>query len=90
MFLAEIQLPFRGSLDNFEDVTGGHSGLFLSLLNYTIKKDPELAKIIKHILRNTSYTRGRHVDYDYTLIARHPRNPVRTGNFAVPLYQNRN
>lgn len=55
-FLAENQIPFRGSLDNFEDMSDGHSGLFLSLLNYTLKKDTELAEIIKHIPRNASYT----------------------------------
>uniref|UniRef100_A0A8C4N1Y2 TTF-type domain-containing protein n=1 Tax=Eptatretus burgeri TaxID=7764 RepID=A0A8C4N1Y2_EPTBU len=55
-FLAENQIPFRGSLDNFEDMSDGHSGLFLSLLNYTLKKGTELAEIIKHIPRNASYT----------------------------------
>ncbi|ROL48867.1 Zinc finger MYM-type protein 1 [Anabarilius grahami] len=55
-FLAENQLPFRGSCDAFDDMAEDGSGLFLSLLNYTVKKDPTLSEIIKHIPRNARYT----------------------------------
>ena len=55
-FLVENQLPLRGKLDAFGDMSEGGSGLFLSLLDYTIKKDPELADIVKTIPRNATYT----------------------------------
>ncbi|KAG9282357.1 zinc finger MYM-type protein 1-like [Astyanax mexicanus] len=55
-FLAENQLPLRGNADAFDDMAEGGSGLFLSLLDYTIKKDSELAEIVKTIPRNATYT----------------------------------
>lgn len=56
VFLAENQLPLRGKLDAFDNMSEGGSGLFLSMLDYTIKKDPELAKVVKTIPRNATYT----------------------------------
>ncbi|KAJ0066809.1 hypothetical protein NL108_002860, partial [Boleophthalmus pectinirostris] len=55
VFLAENQLPLRGKLDAF-DMSEGGSGLFLSMLDYIIKKDPELANVTKTIPRNATYT----------------------------------
>lgn len=52
-FLAENQLPL---MEVFENMSEGGSGLFLSLLDYTIKKDPELAEAVKTIPRNATYT----------------------------------
>ena len=55
-FLASNQLPLRGTLDAFSDMSEGGSGLFLSLFSYTLKTDPKLAEICKHIPRNATYT----------------------------------
>ncbi|KAK0153405.1 hypothetical protein N1851_004914 [Merluccius polli] len=49
-------LPPRGKIDAFDDMLEGGSGLFLSMLSYTIKKDPELANVVKTIPRNATYT----------------------------------
>lgn len=54
-FLTENQLLLRGKNDAF-DMSEGGSGLFLSLLDYTIKKDPDLAAVVKTIPRNATYT----------------------------------
>ncbi|KAL0968294.1 hypothetical protein UPYG_G00264930 [Umbra pygmaea] len=55
-FLVENQLPLRGKIDAFDDMSEGGSGLFLSMLYYTIQKDPELANVVKTIPRNATYT----------------------------------
>ncbi|KAI2645227.1 Zinc finger MYM-type protein 1 [Labeo rohita] len=55
-FLVENQLPLRGKLDAFDNMSEGGSGLFLSLLDYTIKKDPLLADAVKTLPRNATYT----------------------------------
>lgn len=55
-FLVENQLPLRGKIEAFDNMSEGGSGLFLSLLDYTIKKDPELADVVKSIPRNATYT----------------------------------
>lgn len=39
-FLVEIQLPLRGKLDAFDNMSEGGSGLFLSLLDYKIIRIP--------------------------------------------------
>ena len=46
-FLVENQLPLRRKIEAFDDMSEGGSGLFLSMLSYTIKKDPELANVLK-------------------------------------------
>ncbi len=52
----ENQLPLWGKLDAFDNISEGGSGLFLSLLDYTIKKDPLLADAVKIFNRNATYT----------------------------------
>ncbi|CAL8355710.1 unnamed protein product [Merluccius merluccius] len=37
-------------------ISEGGSGLFLCLFEYTIQKDPELARILSTIPRNATYT----------------------------------
>ncbi len=39
-FLVENQLPLRGKIEASDNLPEGGSGLFLSLLDYKIKKDP--------------------------------------------------
>uniref|UniRef100_A0A1A8US94 DUF4371 domain-containing protein n=1 Tax=Nothobranchius furzeri TaxID=105023 RepID=A0A1A8US94_NOTFU len=53
-FLA-INLPFRGDTDAWESAGQTGSGLFL-LFEFTLEKDPNLAKIIPAIPRNATYT----------------------------------
>lgn len=48
-FLVENQLPLRGKIDAFDDMSEGGSGLFLPMLYSTIQKDPELANVVKTI-----------------------------------------
>uniref|UniRef100_H2ZUD4 TTF-type domain-containing protein n=1 Tax=Latimeria chalumnae TaxID=7897 RepID=H2ZUD4_LATCH len=55
-FLAINELPFRGSSDSIDNVAEGSCGLFLSLFEYTLRKDPELAKVDKTIPGNAKYT----------------------------------
>ena len=55
-FLAENQLPLRGSQDAFSAMSEGGSGLFLSLFEYTLRKDEKMAKIMSTIPRNATYT----------------------------------
>ncbi len=50
-FLVENQLPLRGKIEASDNLPEGGSGLFLSLLDYKIKKDPELT-----FPRNATYT----------------------------------
>lgn len=55
-FLATHQLPLRGTLDAFDSMGEGGSGLFLSLYQYTLQKYPQLARVVKTIPRNATYT----------------------------------
>lgn len=55
-FLVVNQLPLWGKLDVFDNMSEGGSGLFLSLLDYTIKKDALLADTVKTLPRNATYT----------------------------------
>ncbi|KAL7395107.1 hypothetical protein ABVT39_010232 [Epinephelus coioides] len=55
-FLAVNQLPFRGNHDAYSDMNEDGCGLFLSLFEFALRKDAELAKIAKTIPRNATYT----------------------------------
>ncbi|CAM4732704.1 unnamed protein product [Leuciscus chuanchicus] len=55
-FLVVNHLPLRGSTDAFDSLTEGGSGLFLSLFEYTLRKDPELWSVVQTIPRNATYT----------------------------------
>ncbi|XP_041860486.1 uncharacterized protein LOC121652026 [Melanotaenia boesemani] len=55
-FLAVNQLPFRGDHDAFIGMNKDGCGLFLSLFEFSLRKDAELAKIAKTIPRNATYT----------------------------------
>lgn len=55
-FLEENQLPLRGKLEGFDNMSEGGSGLSLSLLDYTIKKDPELGDVVKTVPCSATYT----------------------------------
>lgn len=54
-FLVENQLPLQGKLDASDNMAEGGSGLFLSLLDYTTKKDPLLADAVKTLPWNATY-----------------------------------
>ena len=56
VFLATQQLAFRGTVEAFSSMEDGRSGLFLSLLNFSIKKDPRSTEIVKTVPRNATYT----------------------------------
>lgn len=55
-FLTENQLPLQGKTDASDNMMEGGGGLFLSLMDYTIKKDPDLAAVVKTVPCNTTYT----------------------------------
>ncbi len=55
-FLATNQLSLRGKLDAFDKMSERGCGLFLFLFEYTFRKDEQLAKVIKTIPRNATYT----------------------------------
>lgn len=55
-FLAVNHLPFRGDTEAWESMGQTGCGLFLSLFEYTLEKDPQLAKIIPTIPKNATYT----------------------------------
>ncbi len=55
-FLCTNQLPLRGDQDAFSSLLDGGSGLFLSLFEYTLRKDPELRNVVKTIPHNATYT----------------------------------
>ena len=55
-FLALHQLPLRGNFDAFDDKGNVSSGLFMSLLDFSIKKDSKLAEWVKTIPKNATYT----------------------------------
>lgn len=50
------QLPLRGQIEVFENMHEGGSGLFMSFLQFSIRKDPELAQIVKTIPKNATNT----------------------------------
>ncbi|MGH0178978.1 UNVERIFIED_CONTAM: hypothetical protein FKN15_000382 [Acipenser sinensis] len=54
-FLAVHEPPFRGS-DESVDIADRSSGVFLGLYEYTLRKDPELAKVYQTIPGNTKCT----------------------------------
>ena len=51
-FLAVNQLPFRGDKDSFKDMSDDGCGLFLSMFEYTLRKDEKLQEISKTIPGN--------------------------------------
>ncbi len=55
-FIAVNQLPFRGSVDAMDARGEEGCGLFLAMMDYTLKKDKELAKIFTTIPSNAIYT----------------------------------
>ncbi|MGH0134881.1 UNVERIFIED_CONTAM: hypothetical protein FKN15_067579 [Acipenser sinensis] len=55
-FLAVNELPLRGTLDAMDARGEGGSGLFLAMLDYTLRKDKELASALSTIPRNATYT----------------------------------
>ena len=57
-YLVVNQLPLRGDNAGFASVLDENSsmGLFLSLFEYTMRKDPELTRIMKTIPQNAHYT----------------------------------
>ncbi|KAJ3582910.1 hypothetical protein NHX12_000116 [Muraenolepis orangiensis] len=54
-FLSTSNLPFRGDHDSLECMSKSGSGLFLSLFEYTLQKEPELAKLAPTIPKNATY-----------------------------------
>lgn len=50
------QLPFRGDHDAFDCMSEDGCRLFLSLFEYTLRKDAVLAKIAQTIPHNARYT----------------------------------
>ncbi|KAJ4946440.1 hypothetical protein JOQ06_024107 [Pogonophryne albipinna] len=50
------QQPLRGTLDAVESREDVESGLFLSMMEYTLRKDPALAKAFSTIPKNATYT----------------------------------
>ena len=55
-FLAVNQLPFRGDHDRYSAMNENGCGLFLSLFEFALRKDAELARIAKTIPGNATYT----------------------------------
>jgi len=55
-FLATHQLAFKGAVEAFSTTEDRGSGLFLSLLNFSIKKHPRLIEIVKTVPRNATYS----------------------------------
>ncbi|KAK0146221.1 Zinc finger MYM-type protein 1 [Merluccius polli] len=55
-FIALNQLPFRGSDDALDARGEVSSGIFLALMDYTLKKDKDLARIFSTIPANATYT----------------------------------
>uniref|UniRef100_A0A671QMD9 DUF4371 domain-containing protein n=1 Tax=Sinocyclocheilus anshuiensis TaxID=1608454 RepID=A0A671QMD9_9TELE len=55
-FLVSNQLPLRGKIEAFDHLDEGGSGLFMSLVEFSIRKDPQLAQIVKTIPKNAIYT----------------------------------
>ncbi|KAL0146682.1 hypothetical protein M9458_058022 [Cirrhinus mrigala] len=55
-FLVSNELPLRGAVDSIEDRGQAGSGLFLSLFDYTLRKNKELAQAFSTIPKNATYT----------------------------------
>lgn len=57
-FLVVNQLPLRGDIAVFASVLDDNSsmGLFLSLFEYTMRKDPELTRVMQTIPQSARYT----------------------------------
>ncbi|KAI2658679.1 Zinc finger MYM-type protein 1 [Labeo rohita] len=55
-FLVSNELPLRGAVDSVEDRGQAGSGLFLSLFDYTLRKNKELAQAFSTIPKNATYT----------------------------------
>uniref|UniRef100_A0A3B1J476 DUF4371 domain-containing protein n=1 Tax=Astyanax mexicanus TaxID=7994 RepID=A0A3B1J476_ASTMX len=55
-FLVSNELPLRGTIDSLESRGEGGSGLFLSLFEYTLRQNSELAQAFSTIPRNSTYT----------------------------------
>ncbi|XP_063039724.1 uncharacterized protein LOC134434959 [Engraulis encrasicolus] len=74
-FLSVNQLPFRGDHDSFDSRDESGCGLFLSLFEYTLRKDPKLAKIALTMPRNARYTsheiQNEIVDIMSTMVTEH-------------------
>ena len=55
-FLAINRLPLRGSVGAFKSQGDASCGLFLSLFEYSVRKDQELEKILQTIPQTARYT----------------------------------
>ncbi|CAB4066161.1 unnamed protein product [Lepeophtheirus salmonis] len=55
-FIALHQLPFRGSVDALDARREIANVIFLALMDYTLKKDKDLARIFSTIPANFTYT----------------------------------
>lgn len=55
-FLVSNELPLRGDIDSVNSGGEAGSGLFLSLFNYTLRQNQELAKVFCTIPKNATYT----------------------------------
>ena len=66
-YLVVDQLPLRGDNAGFASVLDQNisMGLFLSLSEYTMRKDPELTRKTKTIPHNARYTSHTDTERDY-------------------------
>ena len=55
-FLAVNQLPFGGDHGTYSAMNEDGCGLYLSLFEFALRKDTEIANLAKTISRNVSYT----------------------------------
>ena len=55
-FLVSNELPLRGEVDSVDGRDEAGSGLFLSLFDYTLRQNQELAKAFSTIPKNATYT----------------------------------
>lgn len=55
-FLVSHQQPLRGTMDSSESREEGGSGLFLSMIKYTLRKENVLAQVFSSIPKNATYT----------------------------------
>ena len=74
-FLAVSHLPFRGDNDSYASMSDDGCGLFLSLFEYTLRKDPVLATIAQSIPHNARYTsheiQNELLDIMSTMVTKH-------------------
>lgn len=54
-FLVANQFPLRGKVEVFDNTEDGGSGLFVSLLDFNIGKDLQLAEIVKTVPKMLSW-----------------------------------